>query len=402
MKSMQINFHQNQLKSTYLPNFRQHFKIGQLLTTNKQTPKLNFNQRRYVSEIESPLSKPVDQTDALAAEMMEKLQADQMHLFDDVGIDPNLYEDVVDFRDPVTKYDNIQGYIFNIKMLKNVFSPDYIMHDIRKTGENEITTRWTMEMPFFLGKIDPIKNFYQPKMQFTGTSVMGYNPLSKKFNKHWDFWDSLEDNKYLSVEGIQDIFSQLFNFSIKPDKKQMHEYVTYIRKKEFEIRKYSPFKMVSVSAEEGPFAPNTDLASIGKDALQIIQKYCEGENEDKIKLKMTFPIYLANQKKTNKNRLTMALASEAGKTLPVPLDDRLHVSEVPGNLLGVVQFNGIANNNIVEQKHSLLVKDLNSKGLKTSDDWVLFCRYNDASTNPLQRTNEVAVMIESGFDLWAF
>ena len=47
-------------------------------------------------------------------------------------------------RDPLTKYDDAKGYMFNIAMLKRVFSPKFYLHDIRQTGEHEATTRWTM------------------------------------------------------------------------------------------------------------------------------------------------------------------------------------------------------------------------------------------------------------------
>jgi hypothetical protein len=47
-------------------------------------------------------------------------------------------------EDPLTKYDNIKGYLFNIGMLKNVFTPAYTMHSMHQTGDWEVTTRWTM------------------------------------------------------------------------------------------------------------------------------------------------------------------------------------------------------------------------------------------------------------------
>ena len=84
----------------------------------------------------------------------------------------------VQFRDPITSYNDVKGaltptpgvslerakvdiasnpvsracnvstgYMFNIGMLKRVFAPDFILHDIKQTGEFEVTTRWTMEVP---------------------------------------------------------------------------------------------------------------------------------------------------------------------------------------------------------------------------------------------------------------
>jgi hypothetical protein len=56
------------------------------------------------------------------------------------------YDDVVNFLDPITKYSNVQGYMFNIRMLKGVFDPLFELHDIKQTAQYEITTRWTMTM----------------------------------------------------------------------------------------------------------------------------------------------------------------------------------------------------------------------------------------------------------------
>ena len=110
---------------------------------------------------------------------MEFLKKDLQHLFDDQGIDKSQYDDVVEFRDPITRYNNASGkgviseplqdvclhgcpacvnivlwvsycnqawlcagYMFNISMLKKVFNPTFELHDITQTGEYEATTRW--------------------------------------------------------------------------------------------------------------------------------------------------------------------------------------------------------------------------------------------------------------------
>jgi hypothetical protein len=42
------------------------------------------------------------------------------------------------------------GYLFNIQFLRRVFNPTFTLHDLRQTGPNDITTRWTMRMEFAL------------------------------------------------------------------------------------------------------------------------------------------------------------------------------------------------------------------------------------------------------------
>jgi hypothetical protein len=48
------------------------------------------------------------------------LREDLSHLFDDRGIDASAYDSVVEFRDPITNYSSLQGYLFNIQMLRRV------------------------------------------------------------------------------------------------------------------------------------------------------------------------------------------------------------------------------------------------------------------------------------------
>lgn len=53
-------------------------------------------------------------------ERTEFLREDLKHLFDDQGIDATSYDSQVRFEDPITKYASIQGYLFNIQMLRRV------------------------------------------------------------------------------------------------------------------------------------------------------------------------------------------------------------------------------------------------------------------------------------------
>ena len=73
------------------------------------------------------------------SDLVEFLREDLDHLFDDQGIDVTKYDDRVVFRDPITSYNTIQGYLANIKFLKNIFQPKFTLHNIKQTGEDEIT-----------------------------------------------------------------------------------------------------------------------------------------------------------------------------------------------------------------------------------------------------------------------
>lgn len=68
------------------------------------------------------------------------------------------------------------GYLFNIAFLRRVFSPAFVLHDVRRTGPLEVTTRWTMRMRLAVARGTPLRRFWDPRLTFTGTSIMGINP----------------------------------------------------------------------------------------------------------------------------------------------------------------------------------------------------------------------------------
>lgn len=70
----------------------------------------------------------------LAQDLVEFLKKDLVHLFDEQGIDKSMYEQKVEFRDPLTNYDTLDGYLFNISMLRFLFSPLFELHTVRQVG----------------------------------------------------------------------------------------------------------------------------------------------------------------------------------------------------------------------------------------------------------------------------
>ncbi|KAK8949002.1 hypothetical protein KSP39_PZI006006 [Platanthera zijinensis] len=47
-----------------------------------------------------------------------------------------MYDFAIRFHDPITKYDNIDGYLFNIRLLKLLFSPDLQLYHMLKVMPN--------------------------------------------------------------------------------------------------------------------------------------------------------------------------------------------------------------------------------------------------------------------------
>lgn len=65
-------------------------------------------------------------------QLVQFLYDDLPHLFDEQGIDRSMYDERVRFRDPITKHDTIDGYLFNIKLLKGLFEPDFQLHSVKQ------------------------------------------------------------------------------------------------------------------------------------------------------------------------------------------------------------------------------------------------------------------------------
>lgn len=70
--------------------------------------------------------------DGYMEEMQEFLKKDLVHLFDEQGIDKTMYDQKVEFRDPITNYDTLDGYLFNISMLRELFHPIFELHSVKQ------------------------------------------------------------------------------------------------------------------------------------------------------------------------------------------------------------------------------------------------------------------------------
>lgn len=119
------------------------------------------------------------------------------------GMDLSIYASDVEFRDPITKYDDIevrkphcssflvehsavphhaaqhaeqgltrmkcvQGFKQNLSFLKNIFDPTYEMLGIRQISERAVEARWTMNFDVLPVTRSPLGKFWQPKLEFTG------------------------------------------------------------------------------------------------------------------------------------------------------------------------------------------------------------------------------------------
>ncbi|XP_023875332.1 heme-binding-like protein At3g10130, chloroplastic isoform X2 [Quercus suber] len=105
----------------------------QYFKNKSSTLKLGADQKHIKWAIGLSL---VDQSPPKSTVDVERLVGflydDLPHLFDDQGIDRTAYDEVVKFRDPITKHDTISGYLFNITLLKTLFRPEFQLHWVKQ------------------------------------------------------------------------------------------------------------------------------------------------------------------------------------------------------------------------------------------------------------------------------
>ncbi|KAK2982130.1 hypothetical protein RJ640_029647 [Escallonia rubra] len=333
-------------------------RIGTGRLTFKNDQKLKWVVKMSLAEQSPP--KPKVGIERLVGFLYEDLP----HLFDDQGIDPTAYDERVRFRDPITKHDSISGYLFNIALLKKLFTPDFQLHWAKQTGPYEITTRWTMVMKFIILP-------WKPELVFTGTSVMGINPENEKFCSHVDYWDSIENNDYFSVEGLVDVIKQLRIYKT-PDL-ESPKYQILKKTANYEVRKYSSFIVVETDGEK--------LA--GSTGFNAVAGYIFGKNSAKEKIPMTTPVFTqAFDADISKVSIQIVLPSEKDiNSLPDPDQDTLSLRKVEGGIAAVSKFSGKPMEDIVLEKERSLRSSLARDGLKTKPGFML-ARYNDPGRTP--------------------
>lgn len=321
----------------------------------------------------------------LMTELAEFLKEDLTHLFDAQGIDTSKYDQEVDFQDPITQYSTLSGYLFNIQMLRRVFSPKFILHDVKQTGPLELTTRWTMSMKPGVNGVNPFSFVWDPTLTFTGTSIMSVNPSTGRFNRHIDTWDAVKDQKYLSFEAVGHLMKQLGDVKKAPPNLASPEYTVLKKKKDYEIRKYDAFPIIE-----------TTMKGDGQ-AFNSLAGYLFGKNETKEKMEMTTPVFndMAG------GRMQFYVDKQEG-ALPAPTDASVVTKDSPGGTYAVSTFGGLATEGQVKEEEQALRRALELDGISLSSSAskdCLLARYNEPWSNPLTRKNEILIRLEN-FTLW--
>ncbi|XP_045813986.1 uncharacterized protein LOC123907672 isoform X1 [Trifolium pratense] len=351
-----VNIHLKHRKLSLKPKTKNHLKWAIKLSLVEQSPpKSNFDLEQLVGF----------------------LYEDLPHLFDDKGIDKSAYDERVFFRDPITKHDDLSGYLFNIALLKTLFTPRFQLHWVKPTGPYEITTRWTMVMKFMLLP-------WKPELVFTGTSVMGVNPENGKFCSHVDFWDSLEKNDYFSFEGLTEVFKQLRIY--KTPELESPKYQILKKTANYEVRQYDPFVVVETNADK----------LSGNTGFNDVAGYIFGKNSTTEKIPMTTPVFTqAMDADLSKVSIQIVLPSDKEtKSLPNPNQETVSLRKVEGGIAAVIKFSGKPTEDSVREKEKILRSNIIKDGLKPQPGCLL-ARYNDPGrTWSFIMRNEVLIWLD--------
>ena len=365
------------------------FTSSSFTSSSKQASPVEEEEEEEEKEEEEGL------TGTTLERLKRNLAEDLTHLFDDVGINPDLYDADVIFSDPLSTYSNFAGYAFNIRMLKSVFKPKYTMHAIEKTNEYEITTRWTMKMylPSF-----PFS--WNPELTFTGKSVMEMDEtFPHKCVKHVDTWDSIENQRYLSPEAVGEVLKQVFNFAKTPENLKTPKYATLRRYRDFEVREYEKFFVAETSVKSDTGSAKMDDSEAGQ-AFNRLAGYIFGKNERNEKMEMTTPVF------SNKSQKMQFVVEESSGDVK-PADESVQVRDRERCLFAVASFSGIANKEITDDAEKKLREAMKREASKSEsvrflprrgDEFVELAQYNDPLTNPVQRRNELLIALDNSRD----
>jgi hypothetical protein len=180
------------------------------------------------------------------------------------------------------------------------------------------------------------------------------------------------------------------------------KYTVVEREGNFELRQYEPY-LVAETIVEG------DFDEVGNEGFRRLFDYISGKNRKQQSISMTAPVSQkveaekismtapVNQVRVGgKYRITFLMpAKYTMETLPEPLDTRVELKEVPGQLIAALRYSGTWSKDRYEKKRVRLQAMMRQKGLEPAGE-AIFARYNPPFMPWFLRRNEVLIPVENG------
>lgn len=175
---------------------------------------------------------------------------------------------------------------------------------------------------------------------------------------------------------------------------------------DYEIRQYNPSVVAEVTYDPKQLKGDRD------GGFMILANYIgalgQAQNSKPEKIAMTAPV-ITKTPEPEKIAMTAPVITKGdgavtmqfvlpskyqkAEDAPKPLDERVVIKEERGRKYGVVRFNGVATDKVVEEKVRKLKESLERDGHSLVGEFLL-ARYNPPWTLPPLRTNEVMIPIE--------
>lgn len=188
----------------------------------------------------------------------------------------------------------------------------------------------------------------------------------------------------------------------RPSDLETPKYTVLKSKSNFEIRKYDPFSVCSVSISAARTVNNSTDAAVASPeqpssrAFGSLAGYLFGKNKEQQAMKMTTPVLMTGGENKTMSFVLPSAYWNGEKIAPEPLGDSgVRLEERAGEVRAVIMFGGYASKNEVEQRKSQLRRYLAEQSEWRFDDNEVFAvaQYNDPFTPPWKRLNEVSLPV---------
>eukprot|EP00879_Flechtneria_rotunda_P020106 GHRR01021146.1.p1 GENE.GHRR01021146.1~~GHRR01021146.1.p1 ORF type:complete len:321 (+),score=86.12 GHRR01021146.1:576-1538(+) len=304
------------------------------------------------------------------------------------------YASNIVFEDPISRFTDLNGYTMMVRALKTLFNVTFDLHDIQVTQPDEITTRWTMSL-----KVWELP--WQPNLLFSGRSFYKVDPVTGIILQHKDVWDAINDNSYLSLEGMTHVLQQLMQVQLTPDLETPNYKVLRVAK-DFEIRSYDPFIVAEVAMPAG-------ASPTAGDGFTDLAGFIFGGNSQGMQMEMTTPVITRSPAYDSAAAAAAGLNGSNGRSsmqfplerkfedvesLPRPNNSRVYKKEQPGSFTAAIRFSGWPLDFEVANAERKLRTALLRDGLQPAAGYRL-ARYNEPTVLPFLRRNEVLIDLQN-------
>jgi len=158
------------------------------------------------------------------------------------------------------------------------------------------------------------------------------------------------------------------------------------RRGDIEFRSYPDLILATVESSEDS-------------GFNILFAFISGKNKTQKKISMTSPVItsskIAMTAPVFSDKKSMSFVMPPGKRMeeiPLPLDSRVHITELPGREVAIIRFNGYAREKETAEMELKLNQELKETGTETKGETFLM-RYNPPWIPGFMRHNEIGIEI---------